>query len=282
MKWTVGELLKRATEILREKGIESARLDAELLLTFSLGFKDRVKLYSEFDKPLTESEVENYRQLIKRRARGEPVAYITGEKEFFGFKFRVKRGVLIPRPETEILVEAVFDEIKDKENLKIVDVGTGSGCIILSLCKLLKKNNEYIGTDISSTAINVANQNKESLGCQCVKFIRTNLLEGIEKPIDVVISNPPYIPLGDKMLDKNVLKFEPPIALFGGKDGLQVIRSLVEEATRKLTKKGLIALEIGIGQHEKVRELLGEKGFTDIKILKDLARIERVILARKE
>ncbi|MEO2068322.1 MAG: peptide chain release factor N(5)-glutamine methyltransferase [Desulfurobacteriaceae bacterium] len=282
MKWTVGTLLKRATEILKERGIKSARLDAELLLTFSLGFKDRVKLYTEFDRPLEESEVERYRQLLKRRAKGEPVAYIIGEKEFFGFKFNVKRGVLIPRPETEILVEAVFDAIKERDNLKIVDVGTGSGCIILSLCKLLKKENEYIGTDISSTAISVAKLNKEMLGCQCVKFIKTNLLDGIESPIDVIISNPPYVPFGDKRLERDVLKFEPAIALFGGKDGLQVIRRLIKEAEKKLTENGLIALEIGAGQHGEVEKLLEEEGFKDITFFKDLAGIERIVLARKE
>ncbi|TCK05439.1 peptide chain release factor N(5)-glutamine methyltransferase [Phorcysia thermohydrogeniphila] len=281
MKWTVGTLVKRATEILKERGIKTARLDAELLLAHSLGFSDRVKLYTEFDRPLTEEEVESYRKLIVRRAKGEPVAYITGKKEFYGFTFRVERGVLIPRPETELLVDVVLDYLEGKEGKIIVDVGTGSGCIIITLCKLLKNKHRYIGTDISSIAIKVAEKNRRIHGCREVEFIKTDLLKGVEPPVDVVVSNPPYVPIGDRRLEESVRKFEPAVALFGGKDGLEVIRKLIPQAYEKLKSGGLIALEVGKGQAEAVKELLEASGFRDVKFHRDLSGKERVVSALK-
>ncbi len=281
MKWTIGTLLKRATEILRERGSRSPRLDAELLLSYSLGFKSRVELYTNFDRPLTEEEVENYRKLIVRRAKGEPVAYITGRKEFFGFSFKVERGVLIPRPETELLVEVVYERIKDKEGLKIVDVGTGSGCIAISLCKLTKNKHEIIGVDISEKALKVAKENAKNLSCP-VKFKKSDLLKGINEKVDVVVSNPPYISFDDKRVDREVVKFEPAVALFAGKTGFEVIERLIKEAREKLKPGGLIALEFGEGQGERVKELLEERGFKGVKIFKDLSGIDRVALGVKE
>ena len=281
MKWTIGALLKRATEILRERGSRSPRLDAELLLSYSLGFKSRVELYTNFDRPLTEEEVENYRKLIVRRAKGEPVAYITGRKEFFGFSFKVERGVLIPRPETELLVEVVYERIKDKEGLKIVDVGTGSGCIAISLCKLTKNKHEIIGVDISEKALKVAKENAKNLSCP-VKFKKSDLLKGINEKVDVVVSNPPYISFDDKRVDREVVKFEPAVALFAGKTGFEVIERLIKEAREKLKPGGLIALEFGEGQGERVKELLEEGGFKGVKIFKDLSGIDRVALGVKE
>ncbi len=281
MKWTIGALLKRATEILRERGSRSPRLDAELLLSYSLGFKSRVELYTNFDRPLTEKEVENYRKLIVRRAKGEPVAYITGRKEFFGFSFKVERGVLIPRPETELLVEVVYERIKDKEGLKIVDVGTGSGCIAISLCKLTKNKHEIIGVDISEKALKIAKENAENLSCP-VEFKKSDLLKGINEKVDVVVSNPPYISFNDKRVDREVVKFEPAVALFAGKTGFEVIERLIKEAREKLKPGGLIALEFGEGQGERVKELLEEGGFKGVKIFKDLSGIDRVALGVKE
>jgi release factor glutamine methyltransferase len=192
MKWTIKTLLLRASEILKERGVtQTPRLDAELLLSYSLGFSDRVKLYTEFDRPLTEDEVEKYRKLIVRRVKGEPVAYITGKKEFYGYTFRVERGVLIPRPETELLVDVVLEYLRGKEGKTIVDVGTGSGCIIITLCKLLGKIHRYVGTDIPSIALKVAEKNRRIHGCREVEFVKTDLLKGVKPPISVVVSNPP-------------------------------------------------------------------------------------------
>jgi release factor glutamine methyltransferase len=279
MKWTVGTLVKRATEILRERGIKTARLDAELLLAHSLGFSNRVKLYTEFDRPLTEEEVESYRRLIVRRAKGEPVAYITGRKEFYGFTFRVEKGVLIPRPETELLVDVVLDYLKGKEGKTIVDVGTGCGCIIITLCKLLKNKHRYIGTDISAIAIKVAEKNRRIHGCREVEFVKTDLLKNIKSPVSVVVSNPPYVPVGDERLEESVRRFEPAIALFGGKDGLEIIRRLIPQAYEKLEVGGLIALEVGEGQAGAVKKLLEISGFKNVKFHKDIAGVERVVSA---
>ena len=281
MKWTVGALIKRATEILRERGSKSPRLDAELLLTHSLGFKSRVELYTNFERPLTEEEVEAYRQLIIRRAKGEPVAYITGRKEFFGFEFKVEKGVLIPRPETELLVEVVYERIKGKEGLKIVDVGTGSGCIAITLCKLTGGKHRITAVDISEKALKVAGENAERLNCP-VEFKRSDLLKEVEGKLDVVVSNPPYISLKDKRVEKEVVKFEPAVALFAGETGLEVIERLVKEAGEKLKEGGFIALEFGQGQAGKVKELMEREGFTEVKIYRDLAGIERVATGVKE
>jgi release factor glutamine methyltransferase len=281
MKWTVGTLLKRAAEILRERGSKTPRLDAELLLTHSLGLKNRVELYTGFDRPLTEEEVEAYRQLIVRRAKGEPVAYITGKKEFFGFEFKVERGVLIPRPETELLVEIVYERVKDKEGLRIVDVGTGSGCIALALCRLTGGKHRITAVDISEKALKVARENAERLGCP-VEVKKSDLLKEVEGGIDVVVSNPPYISLRDKRVEKEVVKFEPAVALFAGETGLEVIERLIKETKEKLKPGGFIALEFGQGQAERVKELLEREGFTEVKIYKDLAGIERAAVGAKE
>ncbi len=275
MKWTVGSIVKRATEILREKGSKSPRLDAELLLVHSLKLKDRVELYVNFDRPLTEREVEEYRQLIIRRVKGEPVAYITGKKEFFGFEFKVKRGVLIPRPETETLVEEALKLLKGKKGQRIVDVGTGSGCIAITVCKLTKGENRVIGVDISKEALKVAKENAKRLKCQ-VQFVRTSLLKGLKGPFDAIISNPPYIGIGDKRVEREVVKYEPAVALFAGRTGLEFIEKLIRDSYGKLRKGGFLALEFGEGQGKEVRELLVKAGFKEVKIRKDLSGKERV------
>ncbi len=281
MKWTVGNLLKRAADILRERGSRSPRLDAELLLVYSLNLKNRVELYTNFDRPLTDEEVENYRQLIIRRAKGEPVAYITGRKEFYGFEFYVERGVLIPRPETELLVETVYDFLRGKEGLTVVDVGTGTGCIALTLCKLTDGKHRFYGIDISKKALSVAEFNRERLGCRGVSFLKGDLLSPVDFPVDVVVSNPPYVPVGDNRLDKEVLKFEPAVALFGGETGLEVIEKLVVQSSEKLKPGGLLALEVGEGQSGEVKSLLESSGFHSVKVLKDLSGIERVVTGVK-
>ncbi len=281
MKWTVGALVKRATEILKERGFKTARLDAELLLAHSLGFKDRVELYVHHDKPLTDEEVESYRRLIIRRAKGEPVAYITGKKEFYGLTFRVGKGVLIPRPETELLVEVAISHLKGKEGLIVVDVGTGSGCIILTLCKLLGDIHRYIGTDVSPSVLKYAELNKKILGCKGVEFVKCDLLSCISEEVDVVISNPPYVPVGDSRLDAHVLKYEPAVALFGGKSGFEVIERLMVQAYEKLKEGGSLILEVGEGQAERVGMFLERCGFKDVEFHKDLSGIDRVVSARK-
>jgi release factor glutamine methyltransferase len=280
-EWTVAKLLKRASQILKERGSDTPRLDAELLLVKALGFKDRVELYRNAHMPLTEEEVERYRQLVVRRAKGEPVAYITGKKEFYGFEFFVEKGVLVPRPETELLVEVTVGRLKDEEGLEIVDVGTGSGCIVITLCKLLGCKNSYYGIDVSSKALEVARKNAESLKCSCVTFLKGSLLSPIEGTVDAVIANLPYVPLGDKRLHPWVLKHEPAVALFGGKDGLELVSQLVLQAKEKLKSGGFLALEVGEGQAKRVASLLEVAGFTSVELHRDLSGVERVVTAEK-
>jgi len=284
MKWTVLSLVRRASEILSERGIKTPRLDAEILMCHALGWDNRVKVYTNYDRPLTEEEVERYRRLISRRAKGEPVAYIVGYKDFYGLRFKVRKGVLIPRPETEILVEKTVDEIgrRYRESLTLVDVGTGSGCIVISICRNVDvKGARFIGTDISDVSLEVARENAEELGCR-VDFIKSDLLEGVKGEMDVVVSNPPYIPLGDRKVEENVVKYEPHPALFGGRTGLELIERLSFQAYRKLRRGGFISLEFGIGQSGRVVEILKKAGFSGIKIFKDLSGIERVAMGFKE
>ncbi len=283
MKWTVMKLVKRASEILSERGIPSPRLDAELLMCHLLGWDNRVKIYTDYDRPLSEDEVEVYRQLIKRRVKGEPVAYITGEKEFFGFRFKVSPAVLIPRPETEILVEKSVEllEVMSREKLRIVDVGTGSGCVIVSIAKLLKKDAEFFGTDISQNALAVATKNAEIHGCN-VTFLKADLLEGLEGPFSAIVSNPPYIAYSDSRIEENVKKFEPLVALYGGERGTEVIERLAIQAFNKLEKDGFLAVECGDGQSEAVRSIFKKVGFKDIEVVKDLSGKERVVVGFKK
>ncbi|WP_456397512.1 peptide chain release factor N(5)-glutamine methyltransferase [Desulfurobacterium sp.] len=277
------KLVKRASEILSERGIPSPRLDAELLMCHLLEWNNRVKIYTEYDRPLSGKEVEAYRQLIKRRVKGEPVAYITGEKEFFGFRFKVNSDVLIPRPETEFLVEKSMEllEMMNRRKLRIVDVGTGSGCVIISIAKLLKKDAEFFGTDISEGALAVASENAEIHGCN-IKFLETDLIEGLEGPFSAIVSNPPYIAYSDSRIDENVKKFEPSIALYGGKKGTEVIEKLAFQAFNKLEREGFLAVECGEGQSEKVRNIFEKIGFKEIEVVKDFSGKERVVVGFKK
>jgi release factor glutamine methyltransferase len=277
--WSVGKLLQRATQILSERGIETPRLDAELLLAHSLGFENRVKLYTEFERPLTEEEVERFRRLVVRRVKGEPVAYITGKKDFYHFTFKVKRGVFIPRPETELLVDVAVERLKKMQGGIVVDVGTGCGCVIITLCKLLGDSYRYIGTDISGTAIELAVENRALHRCEGVKLVRANLLEGLSVTAVAVVSNPPYVPHADPELDEMVKRFEPSTAIFGGENGLDVYRRLIPQAREKLAPGGFIALEVGKGQAEAVSELLVSWGFKDVSFHRDISGVERVVSA---
>ncbi|WP_457568126.1 peptide chain release factor N(5)-glutamine methyltransferase [Desulfurobacterium sp.] len=283
MKWTVMTLVKRASEILAERGVSSPRLDAELLMCHLMGWSNRVKIYTSYDRPLAPDEVESYRQLIKRRVAGEPVAYITGEKEFFGLKFAVAPGVLIPRPETELLVEKSIELLEriDRECLRVVDVGTGSGCVVVSIAKFLKRDAEFFATDISEKAIKIASRNARFHGCR-VTFLKTDLLKGLNGKVTAVISNPPYISYSDDRVEKSVRMFEPPEALYAGAKGTEVIERLAVQAFRKLEFGGFLAVEFGEGQTESVREAFEKAGFTDIAIFKDFSGKDRIAVGFKK
>lgn len=283
------EIIQRTTDFFKGKGIESARLDAELLIGSVLKL-DRVGLYLKFDYPLKESELDACRELVKRRAAGEPVAYILGRKDFFKSTFLVNRNVLIPRPETEELVEDALDFAKKNEALRIIDLGTGSGCIGLSLLKELP-DAHLLAVDMSDEALSVAKMNAEALGVsQRAHFVRMDAgalsqddaqkyLGGVA---DFVVANPPYIAENDPSVSDQVKAFEPWTALFAAEEGLREIQRW-SIAADKITRPGaFIMFEIGMTQGPKAREIfLKLPNFAKVEIKKDLSGRDRFVRAIK-
>lgn len=278
--WTIGALLKWTQQYFGDKGVENPRLDAELLLCHVLG-KDRVYLYVHFDQPLQKEELAAFRALVKQRAARTPVAYILGEKGFMGLNFLVSPAVLIPRPETELLVEAVLETVKSLEQPRILDLGAGSGAIIVSLLAHCPAA-EGVAVDLSGEALAVAAKNaalNEVSG-------RLTLLQGdLFAPVDatatfdVIVSNPPYIPAADVDGLAPEVQKEPRLALDGGHDGLDYYRRLATDAPAHSRVGTLLALEIGIEQHETVPSLLAAAGWTVKEVRRDYGNIPRVVLA---
>lgn len=273
------ESLQLSTNFLEKKGIESPRLNAELLLAEILNCK-RLDLYLKFDQPLKENEVDRYREWISRRGKFEPLQYIIGKVEFFGLQFKVTRDVLIPRSETEILVEEVINFCKSKSGLKILDIGTGSGNIPIALSKNLT-NVEITTVDVSAKALEIAKENALLNGVESgVKFILSdvNHLKIETGLFDIVISNPPYISAEEyPTLQKEIIDYEPSIALTDSNDGLDFYRAIAERSKSFLKKEGKLFLEIGKGQFEDVEKILSKNDFHNIEIIKDYQQIERVI-----
>ncbi len=276
---TVLESLKLSTEYLEKKGIESARLNAELLLAEILNCK-RLDLYLKFDQPLRENEVDIYREWILRRGKFEPLQYIIGRVEFYGMQFKVTRDVLIPRSDTEILVEEVINFAKDKSGLRILDIGTGSGNIPIALAKNLT-NAEITSVDVSANAIEVAKENALLNNVESkVEFILSDIYHlKIETDLfDIVVSNPPYISAEEyPTLQKEIVDYEPSIALTDSNDGLNFYRTITEKSKSFLKKEGKIFFEIGKEQFNDVEKILLKNNFLNIKITKDYQQIERVI-----
>ncbi len=279
--WTIERILKATQEYFAGKGIASARLDSELLLVEVLKIK-RIQLYTSYDRPLTEPERDAYRALVKRRAAHEPVAYILGSREFYGRPFVVNRDVLIPRPETEHLIDAVLKHVKERAltGPRIIDVGTGSGAIAVTLAKELPDAN-VTACDVSAKALDVARANAKSLDA-AVTFVESDLLNGTTGPFDIVAANLPYIGTSERAsLAPDVRDHEPSLALFSGADGLDAIRRLVVDAVVVSARGGFIALEIGASQGAAVRALLGEAGWVNVKVEADLAGHARVVTAER-
>lgn len=275
---TVKEALKWALEKLKEKGLEEPRLDAEVLLSHLLGMS-RTKLYVNINAELTRSESEKFRLLIKRRGLREPVSYITGTKEFMSLDFKVSPRVLVPRPETELIVEEIFD-LKPQV---FVDVGTGSGAIAVSVAKNLSCVRGY-AIDISKDALAVAVENGRIHRVNDrLEFLVGNLLEplilrGIE-PLDLIAANLPYIPEEFKeQLPEDVRLYEPEQALFAGRQGLDLYLSLLEQVPLVLKPGGVLLMEVGYNQGEILKDILASNPlFRSFKIIKDLAGKDRVV-----
>ena len=275
----VSDLLNLGSKILKINKVKTHQLDAEIILS-SLLEKKREQIIINSGEKVSNSNINNFNKLITRRSRREPIAYILKEKEFWSKSFFVNRSTLIPRPETELLCDCIVKKIK-KRNPYILDIGTGTGCILLSILSEIKKA-KGIGIDISKKTIDVAKKNSFNLGLDRRVNFFTKSLDGIYNyKFDLVVSNPPYIKTSNiKNLSSEVRKFEPKIALDGGKDGLDVIKKVIYKSKTILKKKGLLALEIGYGQHYKVSQILKEQGFREELLVKDYRNNIRCILAR--
>jgi release factor glutamine methyltransferase len=256
---------------------ETARRDAELLLMHVTGLS-RAEMMTHPERELTERQQEHYQAALARRARQEPVQHIVGTQEFYGRSFIVNRLVLIPRPETEHLVEAAL-AIRPVP-CRVLDVGTGSGILAITLA-LEMADAAVTATDISPAALAVAQQNARALGADRVRFVESDLLEEITgERFDCIVSNPPYVATGE-VLEPQVREYEPAMALYAGEDGLAVYRRLIPEAFEHLQAGGHLLLEIGHGQRDPLRELLARGGFEEIGFVDDLQGIPRVARARK-
>lgn len=279
---TIRHLIDEGAGLLNEKGIPTPRLDAELLLAMTL-HQDRSYFFMYPEKILEDTFITEYRRRIEERGMHKPFQYIVGSQEFMGLPFKVNPHVLIPRPDTEILVEAVLARIKD-ENLSplILDIGTGSGAISVSLAAY--SDSTLYATDINQDALALAKENAIVNGVESqITFLHGHLLEPVQgKKFDIILSNPPYISKKDmEELPPSVKNYEPHQALYGGTDGLDFYREIIEKAPAFLRAKGWVFFEIGYNQGDLVKELFEKDGiFENVQIMKDLSGLDRVVSAQ--
>ena len=281
--WTVKAILDWTAGFFGEKGVESPRLSAELLLGHVLEL-ERLALYLRFDQPLNPEERAAFRELVKRRAAGEPVAYLTGQKGFWSLDLSVRPGVLIPRPDTETLVEAVLAEIPEDSEGRLLDLGTGSGCILLSLLSEREKWTG-VGCDRSDVALETATVNAATCGLSGRAIFRKSdwcAALASDDLFDVIVSNPPYIVSSViPTLEEQVKDFEPMAALDGGADGLDAYRAILEQAPEHLAPGGWLAFEIGYDQKDALLALGDASGrFSESRAVKDLSGHDRVVMFR--
>jgi release factor glutamine methyltransferase len=277
---TVLEVLSSMTGYFQKRNIDSPRLNAEHLLAHVLGRK-RIDLYLEFERRLPESELTSLRELVRRRGAGEPLQHLLGTVEFCGRTFRCDKRALVPRPETEQLVELLISRFKSEiAYSRTVDIGTGSGVIALTLAAEFAKA-EIVGVDISENALMLARENAERLGLtNRVRFLKSNLLENVEGPIDLIVANLPYVSTKDRQnLSREVLH-DREVALFAGPRGDEVMQELMAHAPSRLRPGGILALEIGIGQSERLMSALADKNYRDILTERDYSGVIRFLFAR--
>jgi release factor glutamine methyltransferase len=283
---TIHELVQHARDRFVSAGISAtlAGVDAEVLARQVLGW-DRARFLADRHERATSVFLLRYEPLVARRERREPVSYILGTREFWGLAFEVGPDVLIPRPETELIVEetlALVGSGADAE-IRIADIGTGSGCIAIALARDIPKA-RIIATDVSPGALRVARRNAERHGvADRITFVETSFLDGIEDSIDVVVSNPPYVPaVSEQGLTPEVRDYEPPVAVFSGAEGLDGVQSVLAAAAGKLAEDGWLVMEFGCGQDDRIRELVEHTaGLQLVKIRCDLQEIPRTVICRK-
>lgn len=277
---TVLEVLQSTTGYFNKRNVESPRLNAEHLLAHVLGRK-RLELYLDFERALAESELAPLRELVRRRGQGEPLQHLLGAIEFCGRTFRCDERAMVPRPETEELVELLIADCGSRiAGAKVLDVGTGSGVIALSLAERFPEAEIY-ASDISDDALTLARENAERFGSiERIHFIKTNLIDGIDGPFDLIVANLPYIPAADRSNLAPEVLHDPAVALFGGERGDELIRRLIEEAPTHLRSGALLALEIGVGQSRPLSEFLRQKNYHDIEAKTDYSGTPRFLFAR--
>jgi release factor glutamine methyltransferase len=276
--WTIGSLVKWASEDFRARGIENPRLDAELLVAHALRI-DRMRVILDGARPLEGAELATLRDLVKRRRSFEPIAYLRGMREFYGLPFRVDKRVLVPRPDTETLVDVALARTSHVSlSMRQLDLCTGSGCVAIAMARQ-RPTAQVSASDLSADALAVARDNALRLGAYNVAFYTGDLFAPLEgRRFDVITANPPYIPTGDlATLMPDVRDHEPRLALDGGSDGLDLVRRIVDEAPAHLDDGGVLALEIGAGEAPVAAALLEQRGFVDVRKDRDIARIERVV-----
>jgi release factor glutamine methyltransferase len=277
--WTIEEVLRWATADFESRGIERPRLDADLLLAHALG-STRIQLIVDAKKPLAAGELATFRELVKRRRAREPMAYILGVREFYGRSFRVDARVLVPRPDTEGLVEVALERTRAVSmSMRALDLCTGSGCVAVSLA-LERPTSLVFATDLSPDALAVARDNALRLGAYNVALRTGDLFAAVDAScrFDLVTANPPYISTAEiPTLMPDVRDFEPRLALEAGEDGLASLRRVVGQAPEHLAPGGVLAVEVGAGQAPAVVELFGHAGFDAVDVRRDYGRIERVV-----
>jgi len=277
---TVLEVLQSTTGYFQKRHIDSPRLNAEHLLAYVLDRK-RMELYLDFERQLRESELAPLRELVKRRGSGEPLQHLLGTVEFCGRSFRCDKRALVPRPETEQLVELLISHFKSEVAYsRMIDVGTGSGVIALTLAAEFPKA-EIVGVDISEDALMLARENAERLGLvDRVRFQQSNLLQNVQPDVDLIVANLPYVSTEDRQSLSREVLHDPEVALFAGARGDELVRQLIAEAPSWLRPGGMLAMEIGIGQSEALVAALAEKNYRDIWTEKDYSGVIRFLFAR--
>ena len=277
----IENILIEGTNTLKQSGVSNPQLDCEILLSNSIN-KDKKYIILNPKQILNDGQLSDFKSLIEKRKKGEPIAYLINKKEFWNNEFFVNKDVLIPRPDTELIIEEVLKIYSKNTHLQVLDIGTGSGCILLSI---LKERKYFYGTgiDISKKSINVSKFNAKKLNLENrVKFFHSSVDNFTIGKYDLIVSNPPYIELVSlKYLEKDIVNFEPKLALSGGFDGFSKIRKVINKANCLIKKNGKFILEIGFNQKNKVKEILKQEGFYINKAVRDYGNNDRCIISTK-
>ena len=277
----IQSLILQGNQLLKKNNIKSYQLDSEILMSKAIN-KDKKYIILNLEKKVKKNNLNLYTNLIYQRSLGRPVAQLLGKKDFWKYQFKISKDVLIPRPDTELIIESVLRLTKLKNKMKILDIGVGSGCILLSI---LKEKSDFYGTgvDLSKKCLDISRINASNLGLQNrVKFFKSDIDNFSSGKYDLIVSNPPYIKSLDlKYLERDVINFEPKIALDGGIDGVSEIRKVINKSSELIKVNGKLILEIAFNQKVKVKELLNRKGFYVNKIFRDYAENYRCIISTK-